>query len=195
MSQAYPLHWPHGWGRTANPSTSRFDTSLSKAMDNVEKALRNFSSDSGKKVESFIVSSNFSLGDRNPKDSGVAVYFTWDGLQTCIAVDRYKKIEDNLQAIFHCIEAERTKLRHGGLNIVRAAFRGYAALPPPSGQSGSEKRHWSSVLNVAPGSSLEEIKEAYRKSALKAHPDNGGSNEKMAEVNAAYAEAKAQRGA
>jgi hypothetical protein len=24
--------------------------------------------------------------DSNPKDSGVAVYFTWDGISTCIAL-------------------------------------------------------------------------------------------------------------
>lgn len=188
MTQSYPLHWPEGWGKTVNPSTSRFYTSLSKAMDNVERALKQFSSDSGKGIQNIIISTNYSLSDRNPKEAGVAVYFSWDGLQSCIAVDRYKKIEDNLQAIYHCLEAERTKLRHGGINLVRAAFRGYAALPPPSGTS-NQKKHWTALLNVASSASLDEIKTAYRAAARKAHPDNGGSNEKMAEINAAYNEA------
>lgn len=188
MTAAYPLHWPENWPRTQSRSSSRFDTSLSKAMSNVENALKKFETDSGRKVESIVVSSNFSLGDRNPKDPGVAIYFSWDGLQTCIAVDRYQKIEDNLQAIFHCIEAERTKLRHGGINLVRAAFRGYAALPPPF-SGASQKKHWSQVMNLNAGATDEEKRARYRELAKKLHPDNGGSHEKMAELNTAYNEA------
>lgn len=141
-AQAYPLSWPQGWPRTTSPSGSQFKTTLHQAMKNVEEELGRFAKDSGQKVESFLISSNFTLGQQNPKDSGVAVYFTWDGIPTCIAVDRYARIEENLQAIFRVIEAERTKLRHGGLNLVRAAFRGYAALPPPSAGG----RHWSALL-------------------------------------------------
>lgn len=147
MTQAYPLHWPEGWPRTERPGSSRFDTSISKALKNVQDGLRLFAQDSGRKVEDVVISSNVTLGEQKPGDSGVAVYFSWDGISTCIAVDRYQKVEDNLQAIYHCIEAERTKLRHGGLNLVRAAFRGYAALPPPGS---ANRRKWFEVLGVRP---------------------------------------------
>lgn len=186
MTQAYPLHWPENWPRIQNRQPSKFKTSLSAAISNVEDELMRFSKDSGKRIEGFTLSSNYSLTDRNPKDPGVAVYFTWDGLQTCIAVDRYQKIEDNLQAIYHCLEAERTKLRHGGINLVRAAFRGYAALPPPS--SSTSKRPWWLVLDTKQNATKDEISKAYRAAARKAHPDNGGSHEKMTEVNIAYEE-------
>jgi hypothetical protein len=137
-----------------------------------------------------VISSNVTLSDQKPKDAGVAIYFTWDGISTCIAVDRYEKVEENLQAIHHVIEAERTKMRHGGLNLVRAAFRGYAALPPPSASG----KHWSQVLACSRNLSLGEVELVYKAKAKKAHPDNGGTAAAMAELNAAIAEARKELG-
>ena len=179
--QEFPLAWPNNWPRTKSPQNSRFQTTLPKSIKNVQESLALFASDSGHKVESVVVSSNVTLMAHNPKDSGVAVYFTWDGISTCIAVDRYLKVEENLQAIHHVIEAERTKLRHGGLNLVRAAFRGYAALPPPSR---SKQPH--EILGVRPDATPEEIEAAFREKAKVAHPDRaGGSAEAMQELNEA----------
>ncbi len=169
--KAYPLTWPKEWPRTAQPSPSQFKTTLNSAISNVQGALVKFSSDSKRKVENILISSNVTLMDQKPKDAGVAMYFTWDGISTCIAVDRYQKVEDNLQAIFHCIEAERTKLRHGGLNLVRAAFRGYAALPSPTSPV---KDPWS-ILGIPKTTSRAAIEYAYREKAKTLHPDTGGS--------------------
>lgn len=192
-NQEFPLAWPESWPRTTGTKASQFKTTLPRAIANVQAELVRFGKDSGIAVENIVISSNYSLTTQNPKDAGVAVYFGWDGLQTCIAVDRYPKIEDNLQAIFLCIEAERTKMRHGGLNLVRAAFRGYAALPPPS--AANRGRHWSAVLEVDASASLEKIATARNKLAQKFHPDKpGGSAEKMAEINAAYESAKREKG-
>lgn len=173
--KAFPITWPKDWPRTKAPGKSQFKTSLAGALNNVEDSIKRFSTDSGKRIENLLISSNFSLGTKNPADTGVAIYFTWDGISTCIAVDRYSKIEDNLQAIHHVLEAERTKLRHGGLNLVRAAFRGYAALPPPG------KRNWHEVLGVRSDAPLSEIEEAYKRRAKDAHPDNGGTHDRMSD--------------
>jgi hypothetical protein len=175
-----------------SPGSSQFKTTIAGALKNVEKSVSMFSKDSGKKVTDVIISSNVTLGSQRPDDAGVAVYFTWDGITTCIAVDRYSKVEDNLQAIHHCLEAERTKLRHGGLNLVRAAFRGYAALPPP----GQGVQEWFNVLGVSRDASLSEIKSSYRSLASKHHPDRStGNTEKFQEIEAAYRAAKTERGA
>jgi hypothetical protein len=182
MTQAYPLHWPDSWPRGKTQGPSQFRTSLSGALKNVQASLLQFGADSGKKVESIMVSSNFSLNDQSPSDPGVAVYFTWDNISTCIAVDKYRKIECNLQAIHHCIEAERTKLRHGGINLVRAAFRGYAALPPPSA---ANARDWWVVLGISKLSKRTDIDAAYRARAKECHPDTGGTAEAMAELTTA----------
>ncbi len=181
-TSAYPLAWPESWPRTKSPAKSQFKTTLSGAIKNVQNSLKLFAADSGLKIDGLVVSSNVTLMDSSPKDTGVAVYFSWDGISTCIAVDRYQKIEENLQAIHHVIEAERTKLRHGGLNLVRAAFRGYAALPPPSSRKPPHE-----VLGLKPGATPDEIDAAYRKKAKAAHPDNGGSVEAMQELNEARA--------
>lgn len=184
--QEYPLYWPQNWPRTKNLASSQFKTSLSKALSNVRDELRRFGESSGKNVSNVVISSNVTLGSQNPKDPGVAVYFDWDGISTCIPVDRYQKVEDNLQAIFHCIEAERTKLRHGGINLVRASFQGYAALPAPP-------KDWRGVLKYQ-GHNLQEAEKNYKEQARKAHPDNGGTNEQMAILNAAIDSARKELG-
>ncbi len=188
MTQAHPLQWPDGLPRTERPAASQFKTSLAGALDNVRKSLEAFGRDSGKAVASIVLSSNVTLGVSNPKDSGVAAWFVWDGEQRCIAVDRYPKVQDNLQAIHHIIEARRTEMRHGGLHIVRQTFKGFVALPAPAGW-----RSWHEVLGFEPGQIVAsaDIERAYRDLAASRHPDKpGGSSDKMAELNRARDEAR-----
>lgn len=177
--------------RTKTKQTSRFKTSLGEALKNVRSSLASFSADSGKAISDLTISSNVTLGNERPADTGVAVWFIWDGLSVCIAVDRYPKVEDNLQAIHHVIEARRTELRHGGLNIVRATFSGFAALPAPA-----NKRPWREVLDLAgsEGPLTEDVIDArYRRLASLRHPDKpGGSHDAMAELNRARNEAVAE---
>lgn len=190
---AYPLAWPEGFSRTTFPKRSSFKVTLNTAVDNVTAELQRFAKASGCSVKNIIISSNYCLGETSPKQPGVAVYFVWDGIQTCIAVDLYDKLQDNLQAVFYCIEAERTKLRHGGLNLVRAAFRGYASLPPPS--SSAKPRHWREVLQYPHGFDIDQVKVLYRTAQLAAHPDrNKGVDKGSAEINAAWEQAKKELG-
>lgn len=184
---AFPLTWPATMPRTKTPVKSQFRTSLNGALSNVRDSLLSFSRDSGKKIDGLVISSNVTLGEQKPADPGVAVWFTWDGLSVCIAVDRYPKVEDNLQAIHHVIEARRTELRHGGLHIVRATFTGFAALPSPG-----SKRPWREVFGFGPAEQigLNYLNERFRAKSKAAHPDApGGSHDAMAELNAAKAEA------
>lgn len=174
MTQAWPLHWPHGHPRTKTRLHSRFKTSLTGAINNVMGELRLFGADTGLKVESVTISSNFSLTEPRPADPGVAVYFRWDNIDCCIAVDRYPVIEANLQAIAKVIEADRAKLRHGGLHIVRASFRGYAALPPPRGASGQLAAPWWQTLGLPQDATLAQAEAAYRGKIKASHPDRGG---------------------
>lgn len=181
--QAYPLTWPEGLPRTERRQTSQFKTSISSALENVRKSLRLFGVDSGKDVTNVILSSNvggLSFEARGPADPGVAAWFTWDGAQRCIAVDRYPKPEDNLQAIHHILEARRTEMRHGGLHIVRQTFRGFTALPAPKGA-----REWRQILGLSGQVDRAAVDAAYREKAKDAHPDRGGSTDRMTELNAA----------
>jgi hypothetical protein len=174
----YPLHWPDTQPRTQTKVSSQFKTSLSAALKNVKSALQAFGRESGKAVTDIVLSSNVGGLDLTPaKDTGVAAWFMWDGEQRCIAVDRYPKPEDNLQAIYHILEARRTEMRHGGLHIVRQTFKGFVALPAPEA--------WHTVLGVSANATRGEITDAYLRLAQRVHPDKGGTQEAMARVNAA----------
>jgi hypothetical protein len=132
--------------------------------------------------------------NHRPPDPGVAVWFTWDDMQVCIPIDRYERVEHNIQAIHHVIEARRVELRHGTLALVRATFRGFQALPPPPGQQPS--RSWRDVLGFhdiqLPNKTA--VDHAWRHKAKKAHPDAGGTEAQMAELNRAKQEAYTEIG-
>ena len=182
--RAYPLQWPQGFPRYKFGRTSgSFRSDFESALRNVRKSLEAFARDSGKKINDPVLSSNVDLnpltentGSR-PADPGVAVWFTWDTLQVCIAVDRYTTPAANLQAIHHIIESRRVELRHGTLALVRATFTGFQSLPPPAG------KHWRDILQVGDYASRETIEANFKRLAKDRHPDAGGSADQMAELN------------
>jgi hypothetical protein len=180
-AQAFPLTWPQQFPRAKYRENGRFKTALPSAIKNVQTSLRGFANDSGKKLDGLVISSNVTLGVDNPADPGVSVWFTWDGLQLCIPVDRYYSVASNLQAIHHILEARRVELRHGTLALVRATFAGFLALPAPAGAS------WRDALRFSPGAVVSEdmVRSRYRALASECHPDRGGSDAAMAALNAA----------
>jgi hypothetical protein len=181
---AYPLKWPGGWPREKNKMKSQFKTTLAQALKNVRWSLELFGKDSKKPISEIVISSNVSLGSENPKDNGVAVWFTWEDKQLCIAVDRYEKVQDNLQAIHLVIESRRTELRHGGLHLLRQAFQGFKALPERAGG----KNCWD-VLGIEQTKDVASIKGRYRALCLVVHPDHGGTQAQLDEVMTARDEA------
>ncbi|MBU0801379.1 MAG: J domain-containing protein [Alphaproteobacteria bacterium] len=187
--QAYPLTWPETMPRSPKQEKGLFKTTLAGAIKNVQDSLTRFGKDAGKPVTSIVISSNVSLGVSRPDDPGVAAWFVWEGNQICIPVDRYSTVEANLQAIHHILEARRTELRHGTLNLVRATFQGFKALPAPPGS------HWTEVLGLGPSATAEDVDRAYKILAKGAHPDQGGSDAKMSRLNSARANALKQIGA
>lgn len=192
MTVAYPLHWPVGYPRTKGKVSSRFQTTINGAVKNVQNELRLFGKDTERDVKDLVISSNVTLSETRPADPGVAIYFRWDGIDCCIAIDRYPKPEDNLQAIAKVIEAERSKIRHGGLNIVRASFRGYAALPPPKGADGQLAPPWRQVLfgNADVQCSLADVDRRYRELVKTEHPDRGGDAAKFNRITDAVRQAR-----
>lgn len=189
MTAAFPLTWPDGLPRHAQRTSSAFRTALPAALKNVQSSLGLFGSDSGRKLSDVVISSNVTLGVNRPADPGVAVWFTWDDEQRCIAVDRYGKVECNLQAIHHILEARRTEMRHGGLHVVRQTFKGFTALPAPAAED-----QWWTVLGIARTANRAEIAAAYNANIRTAHPDRGGSTEAAARINRARDEAFKERG-
>lgn len=180
MAAAYPLTWPEGFPRSKSRAASSFKTALPAALANVERSLKLFGADSRMAVTDIVLSSNVTLGSGQPADSGVAVWFRWDGEQRCIAVDRYLKVAENLQAIHHVLEARRTELRHGTLALVRASMHGLKALPAPAGKG------WREVLQITGPATADLIRERHRALAAERHPDKpSGSVDAMLELNRA----------
>jgi hypothetical protein len=123
-----------------------------------------------------------------------------------LACHRYTEAAQNMAAIAAHIDALRTMLRHG-VGTADQAFAGYAALPPPTGDAAPAAprvRAWREVFgewaNAIDTTSDAEIRAAlietaFRNLSRKAHPDTGGSDAAMAELNAARDAAKKDFGA
>src|SRR4029453_279697 len=94
-------------------------------------------------------------------------------------------IQDNIHAIRKTIEALRGIARWGTGDMMERAFTDFEALPAPGQHA---KRPWWQVLGVNQHATAAEIKTPCRRQAMACHPDHGGNEALMAEVNAAYSE-------
>lgn len=193
----YPLHWPQGWKRSRvqqhapfskkSDRSYRRDVTISEATSFVLDQLRLM----GVKGSTVIISSNLELrldglprsGQRNPDDNGVSVWWKDGDRQLVIAIDKYYRVADNLNAIGKTIEAMRGIERWGSGEILERTFAGFAALPNP------DAIVWREVLDYT-GNYLAECKAAYRKAMNNAHPDKGGNDQQAAVVNQAWAMAQ-----
>jgi hypothetical protein len=205
-TEAYPLFWPQGWKRTAAFSRTRAKfgkrtfidrgrneqgqqmgwhtkgaLSISQGTERVLNVLDQMGFN-----KSVIISSNLALrndglprsGQREPDDPGVAVYWGNGQKARCIAVDQYDRVADNLAAIAATLEAMRAIERHGGAAILERAFTGFTALPAP-------EQPWQTLGLETSRPTREQVDDAYRRLAMKHHPDRGGDVSEMARINAA----------
>jgi hypothetical protein len=93
-------------------------------------------------------------------------------------------VAGNLRSLGLAIEGLRQLERHGGSLMLERAFEGFLAIAPPDW-----KKPWREVFGIKPDWS-GDINELYRQKARTRHPDAGGSDTLMAELNVAYQEAK-----
>jgi len=208
---AYPLRWPEGWPRSRGRKAANFGKTTTKYSDqpgghswkqktdltmvDAMKRLQAELERLGVNVtDDSIVSTNLKLnlsglprGDQGePSDPGVAVYFQKrNGPMRVIAIDAYHRVRDNVAAIAATLEAMRAIERHGGAQILERAFTGFDALPAP--------KKWWDILQVKPDASRDTIEANFRRLARDRHPDAGGSNAAMAELNEARAAGLAER--
>ncbi|EON33793.1 heat shock protein DnaJ domain-containing protein [Gordonia terrae C-6] len=149
------------------------------------------------KATDVVISSNLRLrqdgfpysGQRQPEDTGIAVYFKLNGEDQCIPCDKWTTVEHNLRAIILTIEALRGLDRWGAKEMVHAAFRGFKALPAEAIVTPFTAKPWHEVLEVSPTASPETIKAAYRAQLKKHHPDHGGREADLIAVQRAYEQA------
>jgi hypothetical protein len=221
MTRAYPLEWPVGWPRTAETARrygafkSMSEGSRMARPVTIFAAMRRVTDELDRLgAKGVVVSSNLDRNrDGSPKseqrriaDPGIAVYFAVKGQPRVLACDRYTEAAQNMAAIAAHIDALRTMLRHG-VGTADQAFAGYAALPPPPGDgtpAAPQPRpwrevlgEWASLIDAANDETIRAalIDTAFKNLSKKAHPDAGGSDAAMAELNAARDQAKKEFGA
>lgn len=191
---AFPLCWPDGWPRTAAPkSNAPYKATFWEAYQDTLRQLRLF------KGFGIVVSTDVPLrrdgapyADGDPRDPGVAVYFTRGKQQYVFACDVWDRVHHNMRAIDLAIVGLRAVERSGASHILDRAFAGFAQLGSGAGSPGSaaQAKPWREVLNLdglqGPEFAVRAAVEASFKSLSRTrHPDAGGSHEAMLELNAA----------
>lgn len=212
MITAYPLVWPAGWPRTpaASLKAGRFGTvkkrpgvawhthaelTIAEATQRVLDELSRMGIDR----QDVVISTNLQLrldglprsGQAAPRDAGAAVYWeTRRGERRVMAIDQYSRVEQNLAAIAATLDSMRSIERHGGAQILDRAFTGFAALPAPSAA-----RPWREVMTFGESTpTREQLRQRYRHLASVRHPDRGGSDAAMSELNVALRQAEEELG-
>jgi hypothetical protein len=194
--EAYPLQWPDGWPRTAfnlRESDRRFGGSRKLTMGRARDQLVHELALLG--ALNIVVSSNVPLrSDGLPysearliEDPGVAVYFTFKNKPLVMARDGFTSVAGNIRSLTLAIEGLRQR-RHGGSFMMEKAFTGFVAITPPDW-----KKPWRQVFGVKPDW-CGDLTAMYREKARNRHPDAGGDDRLMAELNVAYEEAKHELG-
>ncbi len=179
MIEAYPLCWPIGQKRTANPTYSRFgEHTLTKATKYLLEEVERMKGDNP------IISSNIPLNKNGEpradylkkqiQDKGVAVYFTRNKQQVVLACDRWDNVEDNIWAIACSIEAMRSLERWGVSEMLDRAFSGFLAIP----ERATGRNCWD-ILDLRQTKDINLIKEKYRVLLKICHPDYGGTQERL----------------
>lgn len=185
----FPLAWPTGWPRTVSHKRQRSNFRTKGAQLSVYAAIQRLSGEVDRLgARNVILSTNMETrldglpraGQSEPRDPGVAVYFSLKKAPRCLACDRWTRTADNVAAIAQHIDALRRIDRYG-VGTLDQVFAGYAALPPKADP-------WE-VLGVPRTATRDAINDAHRCLAILNHPDKGGSDEQMARINGARDEA------
>lgn len=190
MSQAYPLHWPAGWPRTALAQRKPAAFGKMRASGYGREALTvagargRLSRELGLlDASNPVLSTNVELrldgqprsDRRDPDDPGAAVYFSLGGRPMALACDRWDRVADNIAALAKHIEALRGMDRWG-VGTTAQAFTGYQALPSPDAVPPASC--WA-ILGIEPTRDPAKIRAAFRTKAAEHHPDRGGMTADM----------------
>ncbi len=116
----------------------------------------------------------------DPSDPGVAVYFRLRDRSTVMPCDAYTTVADNIAAIAAVIEALRAQERHR-VGTLEQMFTGFQAIRGPG------LKPWREVLGYRADQAVTRgmVEAKRRELAKRHHPDAGGSDAAMAEINAA----------
>lgn len=199
MTTAFPLQWPEGWKRTPahQRGRARYKVTGDKAIRHLIHELHLL----GAHRSSLVLSTNIAVkSDGLPysrqarplvEDPGVACYWSTSAFKDrVVACDKWHDVYANIHALGLAVAGMRAIDRAGASQIMERAFTSFGALP--AAESAPVVRPWWEVLGLQEGAlafvdaTMCEAK--YRDLARKAHPDQGGSDAAMTELNRAHEE-------
>jgi hypothetical protein len=183
INWVHPLNWPAGRPRTKHRNASRFQvTDVKQTMRELEREIEHTGG------RNLVINSNRIepiWGSEAPPylpDSGVVVSFDRRSnsnlMHVVFALDQYLTLHDNIRGVLVTVRSLRAIERHGAWQMFEAAMSGFVALPPP--------RSWRDVLGLRNSEVTQaDVEAAFRREAKRSHPDVGGTDQRMAELNAA----------
>lgn len=194
----FPLAWPAHRPRSKTRKTGKFsyrgddgwakDITVPRAMDRLEDEVRRLGG------TNTLLSTNVDTrldgrprgGAAEPYDPGVCLYFTLKGKPMAMACDVYTKVAQNIAAVAAHLEATRAIERHG-VATAAETLQAFQALPAPAVIALGAARPWREVLGFGEMQVVDrvDIDLAWKTRVRAVHPDRGGSDGQVAEVNAA----------
>lgn len=110
-------------------------------------------------------------------DRGVTLTYTLRGKQVTLSMNKQPRAVDNIRVLYKVIESLRLNELRGMNEVFEQA---YLQLVAPV----TEKTPWE-VLGIYPGSPIEIAEASYKVKAKELHPDAGGSEADMKQLNQA----------
>lgn len=128
---------------------------------------------------------------QSPIERTVTLTYTKAGQPVTLTMDKQARAEDNLRVLYLACEDMRLNDLCGIADVVAAAYsQELARVSQAPGQAAA----LYATLGVRMDADWDVIEAAYKAAVRKAHPDAGGSHERMAELNAAMEQIRKLRG-
>jgi hypothetical protein len=195
--EAYPLHWPAGWPRTPPEDRIHLKYRLGRSYSK-RRAFITFGEARAALVQELdrfgaseaVLSTNHQLTPdgqlrprmRAPADGGIALYFRLGERIMAMACDLHVTAADNIRSLATTLRALRQLEDHIGEEILAQALERFT-LPS------ADPEPWWRILHLDANATRAEVEAAYRRLARERHPDLGGTDATMAELNVARDEA------
>lgn len=174
----FPLAWPDGWPRTAahqrrdGRDIFRLGTWQDRSYYTIATASATLRTELERLgARNLVVSSDLKMrvdgsgplsNQKAPENPGVAIYFSLNGDSMVMARDAFMRVEENIRSLAMAVEAMRQLERHGGGTMLKRAFSGFVALPPPHAITTPAQRAWWLVLGLDGGANPEAIQAAWK---------------------------------
>lgn len=155
---------------------------LGTTRADLQDEIRRWNDQAGVNVAVLDLPSSYPATKRDDQVAAITLHLR--GVTVPIRVDRWGDFAVNFRCCYLVLRDMRLSEARG---VEQAAAAAYAALLPAAK---TQRDPWE-VLGLRPGASAELIDNTYRFLARGLHPDAGGSDEAMAELNDARDRAKA----